>query len=895
MKKRRGDQSGGVGQGRLHAAGTAGRASDAAPDPREDLVAALRAVGLDGQAAEVFGDSAMVLGALSQGRRVRDLELGSAGASARAAQAAGTRPRTDAAPGSMEDHLHQGDVALGAVEVLAACSARLDAAMVGATGEQVTAVGTALLAQRDVADPGELSKTARERWRARAKSRTRQELAPAIGRTQGECAHLVGLACAPLAFSAPVVAQMARAVLPWRLARSLWRACEGLDAADAAHVATVMCGDDPATCVPERLAPDGSIQDGPWQHRAFYAALAREVAKITQADDADPEAARLDRARREAAYAGRRVSASVDEDGTGSLTLVTSALWVAATKDRLNRAARAARGAGDRRTLDQLESDIARILLAHATVGVADQPPVGESSGEGGVEQAAEDLVRAGWSPELVQALSGLPPAVLQIIVPLMGLHDPAAAETLPVVGRAAVRPDPNNPPDLGDPPDDTSLDGRSEGHTGLPGCPACLPSVRTGDPERSDGHAGLRQPREEQCVQGSSEEECAQDPGPTIPGTRVRRLWVGEVLGDFSMFVSPAGVRALALTPGTTLSRLLVDPADGRCVERSITTYRPDAAMRAQILAADVACRAPACDCTGGSCQVDHVIEYGTPGGLTKETNGQLAHTAHHEAKTAKDWDADLSANRDVEWTTLLGRIYRTRAWDYRRYVTLVVDAVDAVRSAPVEDRATELDRQVHLALTHRDLEERLNVGDDDLDPDISRFEGWPFIGLTHRDRHTGRRVPGPSAEALVEVHAARAAVPPPTSGPAAEAPGPQTPAETPGADPAGRPEPDQASSAGPEQDADDDEVFVRRSTSWHARQTRKPSPRAGDAPATGAAGQQATCHEPCCSEIRRATSGSPTMTRINGRTGKPLTPEEEKNLRAAWVLANHEGIAPF
>lgn len=357
------------------------------------------------------------------------------------------------------------------------------------------------------------------------------------------------------------------------------------------------------------------------------------------------------------------------------------------------------------------------------------------------------------------------------------------------------------------------------------------------------------------------------------MDGTRVRRLWVGEVLGRFPMFVPPAGVRALALAPGTTLSRLLVDPADGRCVERSITAYRPDAAMRAQIMAADVTCRAPACDHAGGSCQVDHVVEYGTPGGVTKETNGQLAHTGHHETKTVKDWDADLAANRDVEWTTVLGRIYRTRAWDYRRYVTLLVDAVDAVRSAPAEDRATELDRQVYLALTHRELEERLNVGDDDLDPDITRFEGWPFVGLTHRDRHTGRRAPGPSEDATAEAHAARALAGPPAPGAAAASPVDAVPARQPVAGPVG-------SETAPER-------------------TTVP----GDAVTVPHA-----CTEPCCRALRRAAGlGAPptgdtrgsgntgTITRIDGRTGRRVSPREYRELRKAWTLANHEGIVPF
>lgn len=269
---------------------------------REVLEAALRVVGLDGDGAVAFCDAALVVGAMTQGRRGTRADLRFTGESARAAEAAGGRPRPDAAPGSMESHLSEADRALTAMEAIASCSMRLEAALVAAAREQTVAVGSALLAEKDVAGPGELSVTARERWRSRSKTRTKEEVAPAIGWTPGETVHLVGLAMAPVAFSMPVVTQMSRGLLPWRLARSLWRACEGLDAADAAHVATVMCGDDAETCVPERLAPDGTVVTGPWEHRAFWTALAREVVKITAADDADPADAEADRAAREAAY-----------------------------------------------------------------------------------------------------------------------------------------------------------------------------------------------------------------------------------------------------------------------------------------------------------------------------------------------------------------------------------------------------------------------------------------------------------------------------------------------------------------------------------------------------------------------------------------------------------------
>src|SRR5699024_5592220 len=157
----------------------------------------------------------------------------------------------------------------------------------------------------------------------------------------------------------------------------------------------------------------------------------------------------------------------------------------------------------------------------------------------------------------------------------------------------------------------------------------------------------------------------------------------------------------------------------------------------------------APGCTRTGSECQVDHVTEYGTPGGATAESNAQLLHTGHHEPKTAKDWDAHLAANRALTWTSLLGRISRTRTWDYRRYLTLLVDALDTVHDTPPQDRADEINHQIYLALTHHDLTEPLNPGDDDPEPDLLRYGGWALISLTHRDPTTGHRVPGPSPTA--------------------------------------------------------------------------------------------------------------------------------------------------
>ena len=266
-----------------------------------------------------------------------------------------------------------------------------------------------------------------------------------------------------------------------------------------------------------------------------------------------------------------------------------------------------------------------------------------------------------------------------------------------------------------------------------------------------------------------------AHESAPTVDtGPPGEPLLVGQVLGAHPAFVSLDQIHDLAVLPGTVLERLLVDPADGRCVERSIDRYRPDAAMRTQILAADVTCRAPGCLVHAAACQLDHVIEHGTPGGVTAETNLAPLHVGHHHAKTLKAWDSSLASNRDMTWTSLLGRLYRTRSHDYRQYATLLTDAVDRAYDSTLghtqdagrpggsggaaPDTLHQIDREILLALAFRAGDESLQAGDDTLEPDAMRFGGWGFVSLTHTDDRGVRRS-GPSGALLAERAAAQAA----------------------------------------------------------------------------------------------------------------------------------------
>lgn len=214
--------------------------------------------------------------------------------------------------------------------------------------------------------------------------------------------------------------------------------------------------------------------------------------------------------------------------------------------------------------------------------------------------------------------------------------------------------------------------------------------------------------------------------------------------------------MRELARQPGSTLYRLLTDPASGRCVERSISAYRFDAAMRAQITFADVTCRAPGCTVPAGASEFDHVQEYDTPGGQTRESNGALLHGHHHQSKTEKDIDVAIDANRTMTWTTLLGRIYQTKAHDYRQYAALLSEAVARVTNAATDEtaRADAVDAAIYAALTHRDADETLALPEDYDEP--LHAPSWDLITLTHTDASGHRRYqPDPD---VVSAEAARA-----------------------------------------------------------------------------------------------------------------------------------------
>ncbi|WP_281965355.1 hypothetical protein [Serinicoccus marinus] len=565
------------------------------------------------------------------------------------------------------------EAALGALGAVAAARSGLEARLVEAARLVVAVTGAAVLAQKGFVSVEELTDGQRARWRAETKRAACAEVQARLGMGVTQARHLVGLACAPVGVRAVVLGALDRGEVSWEMARAFWRRCGSLEVDGALLVAEGLFGTDAHVVVAERLTPEGELRQGPWHEADYTAALAREA---TRAEGSDVVA---ERERRSRAYRERRARITVHDDGTATLEATGPAISLIAAHARVERAARLLRKQGDPRTLDQLRSDVLTAFLVHGRLPVPDDLGSPSEAGPGAPEDhlvadepgpsgstassaAADDEgAPEGWAdlvtPDLeaiARVATGMPTVELQVVVPWDALAGRAACSTCAAgtggVHDAAVR--------------DTSgpIQREDSAHRARPGDPGRYPV----DPPR----------------RGDSAYPGAVD-SP-----------VGLVLGRHPAYLWPGQVRELSLMPGTTLARLLTDPADGRLVERSVTTYRPDAAMRRQVLAADVFSRAPGTRQPGTVCELDHVTPWGPEGsgGPTAETNLLALGKSAHQLKTLGRALAEVNDLRDLTWTTLLGQTETTRAHDYRQYGHGLRTAAAADRAGPGAQAAPDL-----------------------------------------------------------------------------------------------------------------------------------------------------------------------------------------------------------
>lgn len=605
----------------------------------------------------------------------------------------------------------RGAVLVDAVGVLTRAAGRLEGLVVDAGGHLTAGMGALLLAEKGAASQEELTSGQRDKWRARSKSLARLEVELMTGWGVSVVQDLVGFANTPAAVRVVARGAMARGEVSWPLVRRFLRSTSGahLPHEDTAGIANALFGTDPQVAVTERLTSQGELTCEVWRHKEFYNALDREVAKAAATHTKDAAT------QHERAAASSSLSVMADEDGSAQVNLRCSVAQATAIADRVEGAARRARAGGDARTLSQLRADITAMLLLHGVVDLD------------GLDHRDGDLISPETSAQLARILHGLPSATLEVIVPLNFLRGP-----LPGAGAPCSC---NDRAAKGDGAANGSGAGQECAHD------QCHPT----DPARHR-HAGApdgpdERPPDGRPPDGRPPDERDPGAGASGVGPPAGFFGVGQVKGRFPMFLSPHEVAALALDPASTMYRLVTDPLTGRCLERSTTAYRFDAAMRAQILAADVTCRTPGCLVAAGLSQIDHVQEFGTPGGETRESNGAIEHTVHHDHKTKGALQVTINENREMTWTTLLGKIYRTKAHDYTQYTSLVTGAIARVREVqdPLQ-RAGLIDAAIYQALSYRPQFGETLAGEDFPDPE-GEFEGWDLVVLTHTDPTTGRR----------------------------------------------------------------------------------------------------------------------------------------------------------
>ncbi|MGD8149131.1 hypothetical protein [Ornithinimicrobium sp. Y1694] len=538
----------------------------------------------------------------------------------------------------------------------------------------------------------ELSATACARLHSEARSALVGELECGPGERTYDARTLVSIATTGEELRVLLVRAMVRGEASLTQVMTSWTATASLTFEQRLLVAHALYGPDPVAAARERLGADGEFHGHPWTYADHEAALDREVTAC-RASDVDSE-----RKRRLRAYNDRYTRTRVNDDGTATMTIRGPAPIVLSAGQRIDLATKTLKTTRDQRTRPQARADIALTILTYATIGEleafrdaegtteerategtgtgfsthgADAPGASEnnrSDSNGSDSPGLFDPVIAPDEADLLaRIINAAPPVALQVIVPhdALGLGFPVCMACSGPIGSTpppeGTAPDPH-PETVDDPHPETAADPHAE-----PGPQEA--------PPRSRATATSPLPR-------------PSHNSPPPGHDRTVRGKVGEIIGANAAFISGGLARELALTPGTILHRLLTDPADGRLKERSIPSYRPDAAMRLQVRAADLYSRYPGSRAPASQCEIDHVTPFGWGSGETGEHNLQLLNLPPHHRKTAGNLAAAINAARDVTFTTLLGQVRTTRVHDYSQYAR----AISSEDLAETRDRAAQL-----------------------------------------------------------------------------------------------------------------------------------------------------------------------------------------------------------
>jgi hypothetical protein len=140
-----------------------------------------------------------------------------------------------------------------------------------------------------------------------------------------------------------------------------------------------------------------------------------------------------------------------------------------------------------------------------------------------------------------------------------------------------------------------------------------------------------------------------------------------GELAGFGDL--PPAVVRSLAAD--AQWRRWLYDDADGQLLDQGTQHYTPNAELDRLVRARDPQCRFPYSTRSSTHADLDHIEPFDTTGngqgGSTSAANLAPLSRFPHRLKTHGGHTLRALGNGVLDWTTALGRTYRTRPHDYR------------------------------------------------------------------------------------------------------------------------------------------------------------------------------------------------------------------------------------
>ncbi len=122
---------------------------------------------------------------------------------------------------------------------------------------------------------------------------------------------------------------------------------------------------------------------------------------------------------------------------------------------------------------------------------------------------------------------------------------------------------------------------------------------------------------------------------------------------------IDPVTARRLT-ADAPSVTRWLTDPVTGRVLDVGRENYRIPTELRLALTIEDETCRFPGCRRRAQRCELDHVHAW-AHGGETSHANLASLCSKHHHLKHESDWTVEALSDRELRWTSPIGRVHIT------------------------------------------------------------------------------------------------------------------------------------------------------------------------------------------------------------------------------------------